>query len=347
MMAATPSPPPDKTENTASSSSSSSSSCLTTLHPDIIHTHILKRLDGATLASAASVSSLMHRLCTEEDLWREICTATWPSLRDPIARHVISTIPGGHRSIFSDAYPSLHHFSLRPHRRPPPPPPELISAVDIYYQGKPVFSRVKRTETHKNWFLTSPLWVDALEPNELIPTTVKFARKDEEWLRHLEESLSVSWIVVDPTRGRAANVSSRRAVLARRHWLTREVEVVYAAEMAGERQSATERVQCVVKVTCCGKVGGELHVRGVNLVMEDTEGRQVSGKEGVAILQRAMESGERKRVDHVGVKERFEKFTCLVKESRERKFRREKARDVVSTLLALVAFLLVCFFAGL
>nr|KYP68700.1 F-box protein At2g27310 family [Cajanus cajan] len=287
----------------------------------------------------------MHRLCTEDDLWRHICTATWPSLQDPSARHVISTIPGGYRSIFSDAFPSLHHFSLRPHR-PPPPPPELISAVDIYYQGKPVFSRVKRTQTQKNWFLSSPLWLDALEPNELIPTTVKFARKDEEWLRHFEENLSVSWIVVDPAQGRAANVSSRGAVAARRHWLTRDLEVVYAAEMAGERQHAMERVQCVVKVTCCGKVGGELHVREVNLVMEDTEGRHVTGKEGLAILQRAMECGERKRIDHVRDKERFENFTCLMKEKRECKRKREKAKDVASTLLAFLALLFFCFIAG-
>ncbi|CAJ1979121.1 unnamed protein product [Sphenostylis stenocarpa] len=330
MMADTTSPPPDKTQNT---------SILATLHPDIIHAHILTRLDGATLASAASVSSLMHRLCTQEDLWRQICTATWPSLHDPIARRVISTFPGGHRSIYSDAFPSLHNFSLHSHRSPPPPQ-ELIFAVDIYYQGRPVFSRVKLVETQKKWFLSSPLWVDALEPNEMIPTTVKFTRKDEKWLKHLEESLSVSWIMVDSTGKRAANVSSRRAVLARRNWLTREVEVIYAAEMA------RERVQCVVKVTCCGKVGGELQLREVNLVMEDTEGRQVSGKEGVAILQRAMECGEKRRVDHVRDKERFEKFTCLMKESRERKFRREMARDLVSSLLALLACIMCCFLAG-
>ncbi|KAL2328440.1 hypothetical protein Fmac_021867 [Flemingia macrophylla] len=320
---------------------------LATLHPDIIHTHILTRLDGATLATAASVSSLMHRLCTQDDLWRHICTATWPSLQDPAARHVISTLPAAHRSIFSDAFPSLHHLSL-PTRLPPPPPPppELISAVDIYYQGNPLFSRVKRTPTQTNWFLSSPLWLDALEPNELIPTTVKYARKNGEWLRNLEENLSLSWIVVDPRVGRAANVSSRRAVAARRHWLTREVEVLYTVEMAGDKQHATERVQCVIKVTCCGKDGGELHVREVNLVMEDTEGRHVTGKEGLAILQRAMVSGERKKIDHVGNKERFQNFTCLVKQRRESKHKREKARDIASTLLALVALILFCFLAG-
>jgi len=163
----TTSPPSEKTPN---------ASILAALHPDIIHAHILTRLDATTLASAASVSSLMHRLCTQEDLWRQICTATWPSLRDPIARRVISTIPGGHRSIYSDAFPSLHHLSLHSRLPPPPPPEELISAVDIYFQGRPLFSRVKRIETQQNWFLSSPLWVDALEPNEVDTPILILAR---------------------------------------------------------------------------------------------------------------------------------------------------------------------------
>ncbi|KAK7263427.1 hypothetical protein RJT34_31017 [Clitoria ternatea] len=329
------------------------STMFATLHPDIIHTHILTRLDGATLASFASASSLTHRLCTQQQLWRRICIATWPSLLNPTASHVISTLPNTHRSLFSDAFPSLHHFSFLPRgpSPPSPPPPELISAVDVYYKGIPVLSRVKRTDTQKNWFLPSQFWVDALEPNEVVPTTVKFARrKDEEWLKHLEDNLTLSWIVMDPTRKRAANVSSRRAVSAQRHWLTREVEVMYAAVMAGERQgAATEMVQCVVKVTCCGKVGGEMQVREVNLVMEDCEGGQVSGKEGVVILQRAMENGERKRVELDGVeaKERFEKFTRLMRRKRESMRKREKARDLVSMLLAFLACLLFCFLAGL
>ncbi|KAK7312663.1 hypothetical protein VNO77_36704 [Canavalia gladiata] len=317
------------------------------LPPEIIYTHILSRLDGVTLVSVASVSSFMYRLCIEEDLWHKICNTMWPSLLDPTARRVISTFPGGYRSVYSDVFPFLHHFSPLP-RRPSSPPSELISAIDIYYKGNPILSRVKRTETNKNWFLSSSLWMDVLEPDEFVPTPVKFVCKDEEWMNDLEENLNLSWIVMDPNQKRAANVSSWRAVSVARHWLTREVEVVYAAMMAGERQTATEMVQCVVKVTCCGKVGAELHVREVNLVMEDTEGRHVSGNEGMKILQRAMQDGKRKRVefDGVGAKERFQKFSCLMKERRESKHRREKARDVVSTLLAFIALLLFCFLAG-
>lgn len=199
-----------------------------------------------------------------------------------------------------------------------------------------MFSRVQQTETKKNMFLTSSLHIGILEPNELVPTPVKFVRKNEEWMKHLEDHLSLSWIIIDPTGKRSANVSSRKPVLVRRHWLTRDVEILFAVTMAGETRRSTEMVQCMVKVTCCGKVGGELYMREVGLVMEDMEGGEVSGKEGVGILMKAMEFGERKKVCEVGeMKERFERFLGMIRERREMKFRRQKVRDGVSTLVAL------------
>nr|GLL43220.1 F-box protein At2g27310 [Ipomoea trifida] len=71
---------------------------ITAVHPEIIQTHILKRLDGATLAAAGSAGSQLRELCSEENLWREICNSSWPSTADPIVRHVISGFPSGHRS---------------------------------------------------------------------------------------------------------------------------------------------------------------------------------------------------------------------------------------------------------
>ncbi|CAL0303998.1 unnamed protein product [Lupinus luteus] len=333
---------------TENKNTASSTSTITAVHPDIIHTHILTRLDGATLSTAASVSTHLRHLCSGEDIWKNICTSTWPSLMDPTICHVISTFRYGHRSIFSDAYPSLHHYSPSPpnHRRSSPFPEELISAVDIYYKGNPIFSRVQRTETSENLFLTSPLCFEVLEPNEFIKTPVNFVRKDEEWMSQLQESFTLSWILIDPIQKRAANVSSRRPVSVKRHWLTRDLEIVYAVVMAGEKGRSTEKVQCMVKVTCCGKVGGELHVKEVNLVMEDMDGKQVIGKKGVMILQRAMENGVRKKVDEVRAMDRFVKFSRVIKERREMKHRREKARGVVSMLLAFIALVLFCCIAG-
>nr|AFK44578.1 unknown [Medicago truncatula] len=118
--------------------------------------------------------------------------------------------------------------------------------------------------------------------------------------------------------------------------------------MAGETRRSTEMVQCMVKVTCCGKAGGELYMRGVSLVMEDMEGGEVSGKEGVGILMKAMEFGERKKVSEVGeMEERYERFLGLIRERREMKFKRQKVRDGVSTIVAFVVCVWFCYLADL
>ncbi|KAK7359929.1 hypothetical protein VNO77_01897 [Canavalia gladiata] len=87
-MAATSAPPPDANEFMKSLSSTIT---FKIVHPEIIYTYILPHLDGATLTLAASVSSLMHRLCTKKDLWRKICATTWPSLLNPTACRFIFT----------------------------------------------------------------------------------------------------------------------------------------------------------------------------------------------------------------------------------------------------------------
>ncbi|MED6169194.1 hypothetical protein PIB30_019307 [Stylosanthes scabra] len=317
---------------------------ITTLHSDIINSHILARLDGPTLASASASSSHLRRLCTQHYLWTTISTSTWPSLTHPLAAQAISTLPNQYRSIFSDSFPSLHplpHQNNNQNSSPPPlPSPELISAVDIYYKGKPIFSRVHRTETQKGWFLCSPLWIDILEPNETVPTPLKFAKTedDHDWLTHVEDNLELSWILIDPKLKLAANLSSRRAVSARRHWLTGEAEVVYA--VAVEEGGA----QCLVKVTCCGKSGGEMQVREVSLTMEDLDGRHVMGRESMVILQRAMESSKRKRVDVGEAKESYDKFCAMKIEKRELRIKREKAMDTIAMLVAFTVFItLFCF----
>ncbi|KAB1227167.1 hypothetical protein CJ030_MR1G029033 [Morella rubra] len=122
------------------------------VHSDIIQNHILKLLDGPTLASAACASSQLHALSTEEKLWRNICASTWPSTDHPRLRHLISSFPAGYRSFFSDSFPALDHLS-----RPKNPdrsclPPVLLSAVDVHYEDELIFSRVLETQTrNQDW----------------------------------------------------------------------------------------------------------------------------------------------------------------------------------------------------
>lgn len=170
----------------------------------------------------------------------------------------------------------------------------------------------------------------------MVQIPVKFAENDDvvnEWLNHLEENLTLSWIIIEPTRKRAANLSSRLPVSVRRNCLTGELEVVYAVVMG--------LVQCVIKVTCCGKAGGEVHVREVSLVMENTEGKLVIGRESIVILQGAMENGIRKKVDAEETKASFERFCWIKRERKEREMKREKTGDMVVMFVAFVICALV------
>ncbi|KAE8037395.1 hypothetical protein FH972_009984 [Carpinus fangiana] len=314
---------------------------ISTVHPDIIQTHILTRLDGHTLASAACASSQLHALSTEEKLWRDICFATWPSIDHPRVGDVISSFPSGHRSFFSDSFPALDHrspASKNPHS--PSLPSELISAVDIHYKHELIFSKVQESETETAWFLSSPFVVDLLNEKESVRTPIRHAGESEAaWLKHLEENLTLSWIVIDPTRNRAANVSSRRPVSVKRHWLTGEIQLRFATIMAGEMTPASsELVQCGMVVTCGGKVGGELHVREVSLQVEDMEGKCMNGRESLVILQAAMESGKRKKEGRGEGKERFEKYLEMKRERRERKQKRERALDLFCIFTGVTIF---------
>lgn len=222
--------------------------------------------------------------------------------------------------------------------------------MDIYYQNVPIFSTVEATETVTGWFLSSPFRVDLVGPEEFIPTRIQQIGEKNSWLRQLQENITLSWILIDPQKKRAMNMSSQRAVSVRRHWLTGEVQVKFASILAGDGGMGSEResVQCEIMVTCGGEEGGEVHVRDVSMVMEDMEGKVLSGKESLVIVDGAMERGERRK-EKSGEEgtERYNEFVERRRDRRERKHRREKIWDLVciasgfSSLMAFCSFLLL------
>ncbi|XP_040993584.1 F-box protein At2g27310-like [Juglans microcarpa x Juglans regia] len=336
-----------------SSSSSSTTTPLTTVdhggaigisavHPDIIQTHILTRLDGPSLASAACASSHLHELSTEEKLWWDICASTWPSINHPRVRHVISSFPAGHRSFFSDSFPAIHHSSPPKDTDRPFLPSELISAVDVHYENELIFSKVQETRTETEtagWFLCTPFRVELIDQKESVRTQIRQVGEEKAWLKQLEENLKLSWIVIDPTRKRAVNVSSGRPVSVQRHWFTGDIQLRYATIMAGEK---SDFVQCAVVVTCGGKVGGEIQLREVSMLLEDMERKHVKGRESLVILKAAMESGKRKKERRGEGKERFEAYLEMMKVRSERKQRRERAVDMAFILTGITIFVAFC-----
>ncbi|KAJ0021152.1 hypothetical protein Pint_31802 [Pistacia integerrima] len=319
-----------------------------TLHPDIIQTNIFTRLDGPTLAAAACASSELYFLSTEEKLWRNICNSTWPSINDPRISHVISTFSAGYRSFFSDSFPVLDHQQSLKHNLDFSSiiTTELISCVDIYYKNSLIISKTQEIETVTGWFLCSPFRVDLFDLKESVLTPIEHGGQGDTWLNEIEENLTLSWILINPVQKQAVNLSSGRAVSVERHWLTGEIQARFATILAGDERSETEFVKCEVVVTCGGKEGGDVHVREVSLQVEDMEGRNLSGRDSLVILERAMENGRRKRGNGKEGKEKYEEFVERKRERRERKQRRERSLDMaciatgVSIFLAIWSFVL-------
>ncbi|XP_059646628.1 probable F-box protein At2g36090 [Cornus florida] len=325
------------------------------VHPDLLRSHILTRLDGPTLASASSASSQLHALAADDHIWTNICHSTWPSSSAPRIRHIISTFPNGGRSFFADSFPLAlpDPTTNSPSNLHPPSPspsssssPELISAVDIHYQNKLIFTKVQETETLTGWFLCSPFRIDLLDPKDMVHTAIKHPKGDD-MCTDLAEEMSLSWIVIDPITRRSMNLSSYKPVSVQRHWLSGEVQVRFASILAGDKKgSASELVQCGIVVTCGASEEGEMQVREVNLQVDDMDGMFLTGKESLVILQRALEGkrgkGGRKREEEGrGI---YQEYLERKRERGERKLRTEGTLDTLCVGFGLSIFALFCFF---
>ncbi|XVE59617.1 hypothetical protein DITRI_Ditri05aG0060400 [Diplodiscus trichospermus] len=317
---------------------------ITTLHPEIVRAHILTRLDGPDLASTACVSSHLRSLCIDQYLWHDICCSTWPSVNQPRLKQVISTFPSGHRSFFSDSFPFPNLQTVKLNVNSLTLSTELISAVDIYYQGKPICSKVAEMETLSRWFLSSPFRINLLGPNSLATLPTKYVTNfnDDTWLKHLEENFSLSWIVIDPIRKNAVNMSSKRAVSVQRHWLTGDVQVRFGMVMKGDERwgSSRELVECGVVVTCREEGGGEMHVREVSMVTEDMEGKGLSGEESLVILEGVMECERRKdrgNGNGNGGKEKYQEFAESKRVRKQREERKDRVLDVLYVIAIVTA----------
>jgi hypothetical protein len=199
------------------------------------------------------------------------------------------------------------------------------------------------------WFLSSPFQVDMVDPKRTVKTRIRYPGGDYQgWVKDMEESMTLNWIVIDPIKKRAANISSRKAVSARRNWLTGDLEIIFSTvATVGDKKVAE-----VAAVVSCGsaetwkevdeEVGGEVHVTGVRLQVEDIEGKCLSGRDSLVILQgllvgkRCCKDGERR------CKGRYEEYVRMKKQWREKKARSERAQNMICMIFGLFLFVLLC-----
>ncbi|KAI3776672.1 hypothetical protein L1987_46460 [Smallanthus sonchifolius] len=343
------------------------------IHPDIIQTHILPRLDGPSLSTTATASSYLNTLCSDDTLWSKISQTTWPSITHPRVDDVISTFPAGHRSFFDDSFPTLitHVNPRNPRRswatsknicstchldRPSHTfPAELISAVDIRYQNDIVFSKVKFTQITDN-FISSAFAIETTNNADPICTsgtidlTVdEIAGADQETLSHLKECLTLNWILIEPTRKRACNLSSVKPYSARQDWVTNETVIRYVTVLPG--CSGDEIVQCKIQVVLgVGEKGVGLYVKEVVMKLQDLDSVRLNGGEFLGIVEGVIMGGKNVRRKVVEGEERWKsymEFKEVKRQKKEWERKKETKRELViyfNYVLIFVSFFFCVYF---
>lgn len=313
------------------------------LHPDIIETHILTKFDGPSLASAASTSRFLRTLCNEQSLWKHICDSTWDSIKHPLVQQPISSFPGGYRSFYNDSFPVLHSSTNQTSLRSHVHTPQLISAVDIHYGNDLVHSKVVVTNTDDNSFLGSLFCLDLTDCNETVELPLIYQGNENECMLKLEDKLTLSWIIMDPTLKRAGNVSSLRPVSVRPYWDGSSIKVIYATVLSGYSCGidTTEFVECRVTAVFGCEEGKNVELRELSLCVVDMVKMRLNGEKTLRILQEAMQTGERKKENGEG-KEMYSKYLEFKRKKRDEKKRRQ---DMIYRVLWIIHVVIWVFFA--
>nr|XP_043623842.1 probable F-box protein At2g36090 [Erigeron canadensis] len=328
---------------------------ISSLHTDIFETHILTRLDGQTLASTSCTSaSMLHSMSQRNNnlLWSNVCHTTWPSTSSEPVNGIISTFSDNHyngfRAFFSQAFPLPSSDPTTTATQPSSSklaivsPSELISAVDVYYKNKLIFTKIEETETVSTWFQCSPFRVDLLDPKDTVPTEIPHP-KGEDTCMAMMDDMSLSWILIDPVSKHAINLSSHKPVSVQRHWLSGEVQVRFGSILAGGNHkyssAAAAVVRCGIVVNCGQSEGGEMQVRELCLEIEDMDGKHLNGKDSLVILRKTMGGKRGSGVNRENeARIRNKKFEEMKKERKDRKLRLEGTLDTLSVVFGLSVF---------
>ncbi|KAK1354558.1 F-box domain containing protein [Heracleum sosnowskyi] len=324
---------------------------ITDLYPEIMATHILTLIDHLSLASTALASSHLHALCNHESIWTKICNSKWQSTKHLLLQNAISSLPGGHRSFFYDSYPILefgnkYKYSWYNRNDTTPVlqrPEHLLSAVDIQYKNKAIYSNVDVINTSTEIFASSSFKVGALDQKESVRLSVKYEDEEDIHLSNLKENMTLSWIIIDPTQKRAANISSQLPVTVRRHWIDGDIEVKYAIIMP--RDSSAD-ISELVEIRIIVMLEWEeektyLKLRKVSLQVHDMDSMCLQGRESLRILQKAIQCGTRKKTKRDVVTGRYKIY---VNKKRSRREGRDKRQHKILASIFLVALIMPVFF---
>ncbi|XP_051149619.1 probable F-box protein At2g36090, partial [Andrographis paniculata] len=187
------------------------------------------------------------------------------------------------------------------------------------------------TKTDTDWFRSSPFRIDLLEHKDTVAVPIKHPERQIKAL----EGLTLTWILIDTLRYRAANLSSIHPVTVQYHWFTGEIQARFASIVT----AGQGHVQCGIVVTCASSSGDQMQVKEVRLEIEDIDGKHLTGNESLAVLEQALTAEKGKvKTPAEEARRRYREFEEMRRGRREKMQRREGALDTICAVFGVLIF---------
>lgn len=247
---------------------------------------ILRRLDGATLASAGCACADFCTISREERIWENVCHSLWPSTNREDVKNLISSV-GGFRKFYADCYPLIvnkdvpaiqwdYDFELFEDYDyyddfdgfDSVSPSDFVSIVDIRFKDKSVYSKViwgiPDSDGFHGWFYNCPFRIDLLnysagsdglddevtlsKADGLPPImSIERERKEGKLWEELRDGIRLSWIVVNRKMKQAANLASWSPLGGQRHWPTdKDFLLRFGSVLPAKNILPCQLVECII-----------------------------------------------------------------------------------------------------
>ncbi|KAI7991090.1 F-box protein [Camellia lanceoleosa] len=295
---------------------------MSSLSSDLFY-DIPRRLDGATLASAACTCAALHSVSKEEKLWENICSM-WPSTNREDVKSLISSI-SGFKKFYADCFPLIVNkevpefkwndyleypeewteaeyygdmdefetispsdfISIVDIRYKDKAPSDFISIVDIRYKDKAIYSKVL-------WGIPNANGVNGWFYN-CLSESILITRKDGKLWQDLCNGLQLSWIVASRKIKQAANLSSWSSLGGQRHWPTENDFLIrFGSILPAKDILPCQIIECIllmkfrVVYTESDGVQTTLELTELSLQLGDMEGAHVNGRNSLLVLKGAL-----------------------------------------------------------
>ncbi|KAE8699506.1 Detected protein of confused Function [Hibiscus syriacus] len=249
-------------------------------------------------------------------------------------------------------------------------PLDFVSVVDIRYKDKTICSKVlwgiPNANGSNSWFHNCPFRIDllnyaardddsesevTLSVSDGLPpiTSMEKERKDGKLWQELQDSLCLSWIIVNRKVKQAANLASWSPLGGQRHWPTdKDFVIRFGSILPAKDILPCQVVECIfimkfrIAHTEGDGVETTLKLTELSMQLEDMEGAHVNGKNSLLILKEALSC--RRSKNYSEVLESCHLYSKVKRKLKEEKMRNESRLDRLCILSGIAAFVTFCYY---